>query len=100
MIIFYITCKDKKEAEAISRHLLSSKLVACTNSFPITSMYFWNNKLETGKEHVLLAKTLKTKAELVEKEVKTIHSYECPCIIQIEANANEEFTNYLKKSLN
>ena len=97
MLLLYITCKDKKEAEAISRHLVNAKLVACTNYFPIMSMYLWNDKLENSKEYVVIAKTVKKNIEMIEKEVKSIHSYECPCILRIEAEANEEFENWVKK---
>ncbi len=96
MIITYITCKNKAEAEKIANHLLKKKLIACANIFPINSLYKWKGKLQKDKEFVLLAKTQKNKSLSLEKEVRGIHSYEIPCILQINAKANKEFGEWLK----
>ena len=45
MIVCYVTCKNKTEAKKISKHLLNKKLVACSNMFPVSSMYWWNKKI-------------------------------------------------------
>ena len=99
MIITYITCKNKAEAEKIANHLLKKKLIACANIFPINSLYKWKGKLQKDKEFVLLAKTQKNKSLSLEKEVRGIHSYEIPCILQINAKANKEFGEWLKNEL-
>ena len=95
MILNYITCKNKAEARKIANELLKRKLIACANIFPIDSIYRWKGKLESDKEVVLLAKTNKN----IEKEVKKLHSYECPCIIKINATANKEYTSWLNAQL-
>jgi len=95
MIINYITCKNKAEAKKIANQLLKKKLIACANIFPIDSLYKWKGKLQTDKEAVLLVKTTKN----IEKEVKKLHSYECPCIIRINAAANKGFTDWLNAEL-
>ena len=99
MIIFYITCKNKAEAEKISFHLIKQKLIACANIFPINSLYKWKGKLQKDKEYVLLAKTIKTKVKQVEKEVKKIHSYDIPCIIKKEVTANKEYLRWIKNEI-
>ena len=99
MIIIYITCKNKSEAEKIANHLLKNKLIACANIFPINSLYKWKGKLQKDKEYVLLAKTLKSKAKEVEKEVKKIHSYDIPCIIKKEVTANKEYMRWIKNEV-
>lgn len=97
--LFYIPCKNKSEAEKIANNLLKNRLIACANIFPINSLYRWKEKLQKDKEYVLLAKTIKTKAKQVEKEVKKIHSYDIPCIIQKEATANKEFMRWTKNEI-
>jgi len=42
----YITCGSKKEAEKIAEALVTEKLAACVNYFPINSVYIWKDKLE------------------------------------------------------
>ncbi len=39
--LFYVTCKDKQEAESIAKTLLEEKLVACANIFPEMESFFW-----------------------------------------------------------
>jgi len=99
MIIFYIVCKDSNEAKSISNSLLKKKLVACTNFFPMNSMYHWEGKIVNDNEFVLIAKTSENNKEIVEKEVLKMHSYSIPCIISFKVDANESYLNWLNKEL-
>jgi periplasmic divalent cation tolerance protein len=99
MILTYITCKNKKEAEKIANHLLKNKLIACANIFPVNSLYRWKGKLQKDKEFVLIAKNIKTKAKQVENAVKKIHSYDIPCIIQKEVTANKEYVRWIQDEI-
>lgn len=97
MILIYITCKDKNEANKISRELINKKLAACTNFFPIESMYRWKGKIVNDKEIVLIVKTQNKNYKKIKELIKKLHSYECPCIIKINAKANKEFENWVKE---
>ena len=97
MISVYITCKDKKEAIKISKHLLKKRLIACSNIFPIKSMYWWNKKIVNDNEIVILAKTTNKNYEKIKKEVKKLHSYDIPCILKINIKANKEYEKWVKK---
>ena len=99
MTLVYITCKNKKEAEKISKHLLVKRLIACANIFPIKTMYWWNNKIINDKENVIIAKTSNKNFKKLEIEVKKIHSYEIPCILKLDAIANEEYEDWVKKEI-
>jgi len=96
MNIFYITCKNKAEAKKISRKLLDKKLIACSNIFPIESMYRWKKKLQNDKEVALLLKT-KEGFNTIKKEVKKLHSYEIPFIGMIKVKVNKEYLKWLKE---
>jgi len=99
MILFYITCKNKKEAEFISEILLKKKLVACTNYFKINSMYHWKKRLVRDNEFVLIAKTTEKNTINIEKEVLKIHSYSVPCIIRLNTDANKAYLNWLNSEV-
>ena len=99
MVILYVTCKNSKEAEKITFHLLTKRLIACANIFPIKSMYWWNGKIAKGKEHVIIAKTTANNLKKAEKEIKRMHSYKVPCILSINASANKEYLDWLKKEI-
>tara|TARA_Y100000031_G_scaffold121956_1_gene136612 strand:+ start:149 stop:451 length:303 start_codon:yes stop_codon:yes gene_type:complete len=95
MTIVYITCKDGKEAVKISKHLLEKRLIACSNMFPIRSMYWWGGKMQDDKEVVIIAKTLGKNYDKIKEEVSKIHSYDVPCILKIDAEANESYDKWV-----
>lgn len=82
-IIVYTTTSGKKEAETIAKTLVSERLVACVNYFPIKSTYAWNGRLVHEKEYILLSKTVKKKLPKIIKKIRELHSYALPAIIAI-----------------
>ena len=99
MTLVYITCKDEKEAENISMHLLKKRLIACANIFPIRSMYWWQGKIINEKENVIIAKTNNKNFKKIMVEVKKIHSYQIPCILKINTTANKEYEDWANKEI-
>lgn len=100
MILIYITCKDKKEARKIGLYLVEKRLAACCNIFPIESICRWNKKIVSGKEEVLIVKTLKNNFEKIEKEIKKLHSYKTPCIFEIAlGRVNKDYLKWLEKEV-
>lgn len=95
----YVTAKNKSEAQRISARLLQQKLIACANIFPIKSMYWWKGKIVGGKEAVLIVKTMKNKIAVVKKEIEKMHSYEIPCIAEIEVKVNEKYGKWLEEQI-
>ncbi|MBW2970541.1 divalent-cation tolerance protein CutA [Candidatus Woesearchaeota archaeon] len=97
MITVYITCSDHKEAKRISLHLLEKKMVACANLFPITSFYWWKNKIQQSGETVILAKAPERNFKEIEKEVKKLHSYKVPCICAWKAaHVNKDYSDWVE----
>jgi periplasmic divalent cation tolerance protein len=80
----YMTAGNKEEARNIGKELVASKLAACVNILDnMNSVYMWDGKVQEDAEVVLIAKTTQERVpELVEK-VKSIHSYDCPCIVSL-----------------
>ena len=99
MTLVYITCKNQEEAEKISMRLLKKRLIVCANIFPIKSMYRWKGKIENQKEFVMLAKTLEKNFVKIQEEVSKLHSYEIPCVLRIDAEANEGYDKWVKGEL-
>ena len=94
-IFVYITNPTKKEAEKIARHLLEKRLIACANIFPIESFYWWKKKIESGKEFVLIGKTIEKKYQKIIGEVEKNHSYSVPCIVKLPVEFNEKYGKWL-----
>jgi periplasmic divalent cation tolerance protein len=80
----YMTAGSKAEAQKIGNALVKSQLAACVNILDnMQSIYRWEGKLQQDSEVVLIAKTIESLvAQLIEK-VKSLHSYDCPCIVSL-----------------
>ncbi len=96
-ILFYVTCKDKDEAKSIAKKLLEEKLIACANIFPeIDSFFWWQQKIDSAKEVPMILKTKKTLSKEVITKIKELHSYECPCIVEIPITGGyKEFLKWI-----
>lgn len=101
MILVYITCSSPEEAKKIGMHLLEKRLCGCINIIPgMNSVYFWppkTGKFEEEHETILIVKTLDKKFADVEREVKTIHASDTPCIIAIPVtNVSKKYYEWIK----
>lgn len=95
----YITHPNEAVAKEISDRLISEKIVACANIFPIESAYWWKGKIEKEGEFVSLVKTRKSHFDRLQIRVKELHPYETPCIMATEVWANEEYERWIEDSV-
>lgn len=101
MSLFYIPCPNDQVAESISLKLLENKLIACANTIPgVKSFYWWENKIETTTEVVLLLKTDTKFKSSIEEFLKKNHPYSVFCLLEIDPKSiNQEYLNWLNSSL-
>lgn len=98
--IVYIPCSSINEAKSIAKELLKSKLIACANIHESVSLFFWEGKLQETKEYVIMAKTIAKISKKLEQKIKSLHSYDCPCIISFEnVTTNKEFMLWCEREL-
>ena len=96
MMIVYLTTQNVEDAKEISRHLLKKKLVACTNIFPIESMYAWKGEIQEDMEFVVLLKTKDENYDKIEKEIKKTHKYDTPAIYSWKADKiNKKYSDWI-----
>jgi periplasmic divalent cation tolerance protein len=100
-ISVYITVKDKEEGKKIARQLLEKRLIACANIIEnIASLYWWKGEIQEEEEAVIIAKSSSEKFPEIELEVRSCHSYECPCIISWPIiNGSDDYLKWLKENL-
>jgi periplasmic divalent cation tolerance protein len=62
----------------------------------MNSMYWWNGKIEDDNEAVIIAKTKGSLLNELITEVKSVHSYSCPCIVALPVlNGNKDFLDWI-----
>jgi periplasmic divalent cation tolerance protein len=90
-VFVYSTFPDETAARHVAQTLVSAKLAACVNiSAPMTSVYEWQGKLETGAE---VAAFIKTRRALVEKVIaaaRPLHPYSVPCFLVLPIECGNE----------
>jgi periplasmic divalent cation tolerance protein len=78
-VLVLVTAPDLKTARALAQAALSAKLIACANLVPkIESHYWWQGKIESGAEVLLILKTQKSKLAALEKLILAEHPYDTP----------------------
>ena len=98
-ILIYITHANESDAEKVANLLVEKKFVACSNIFPITSAYWWQGAVQNEKEWVSIVKTIPENWEALKSKVAEIHPYDVPCIMKINVEANEEYEQWIKNSV-
>ncbi len=83
-MLVYVVCGSEEEALAISRTLVEERLAACTNVWPLRSVYTWQGELRQDVEVTLLIKTVSSRVGEVSDRVRALHSYELPCVLTLE----------------
>lgn len=93
--IILCTCPDFAAAKKIADLLIEKRLAACVNILPgITSVYRWQNKIETAQEVLLLIKSRPDQYSNIESVIKQAHPYELPEIISV--SVENGLPGYLK----
>lgn len=83
-IVVLCTCPDNTSARQLAQTLLSEKLAACVNLIPqVTSLYYWQGKLEESQEVQLVIKTRRTMFGVLQERLLALHPYEVPEILAL-----------------
>ncbi len=96
-IVVFITTKDAEEAEKISQTLVKRRLAACVNIVPaVSSRFWWQDKLDTAQESLLIVKTRDALLPEIIKSVKKLHSYSVPEIIALPVvGGNADYLDWI-----
>ena len=97
--LVYMTAGSIEEAKSIGQILVVQNLVACVNLLEnMTSIYKWEEKLEESQEVIMIAKTRKTLMPKLIETVKSRHSYDCPCILELPIQGgNPDFLSWIER---
>ncbi len=100
-IIIFTTVPSMQVGDSIASKLVERKLVACVNILPkMTSIYYWDNKINNDDEFLLIIKTAEHLEQEVYEFIRDNHSYEVPEIITIDIkNIDKKYAEWLNSNI-
>ena len=98
-LLVYMTAPDKGSALSWCETLVRERLAACANIMDgVSSMYWWQGKLETANETVCILKTVQSRFPALMARAKELHSYETPCVVALPlTDGLPDFMNWIRE---
>ncbi|GAG10655.1 unnamed protein product [marine sediment metagenome] len=96
-IVVFITTATAEEAQRIANILVSGRKAACVNIVPqVHSRFWWQGKIDSADEALLVVKTKAALLDEIIKLVKENHSYEVPEIVALPiVGGNPDYLKWL-----
>ncbi|SDU09764.1 divalent cation tolerance protein [Verrucomicrobium sp. GAS474] len=83
-ILVMVTVPSAAVGKKLGKKLVKERLAACVQVVPgLTSIYRWEGKIETSKEHLLLLKSADELWPSLQAAVRENHPYDCPEIVAV-----------------
>ncbi len=100
-VVILITAANIAEAQRISRRLLQEKKAACVNIISgVDSLFWWNDKLNSAHESLMVVKTKARLLPEIINLVKREHSYAVPEIIALPViGGNPDYLGWIDKEV-
>lgn len=87
-LFLYVPIDTKNNATTLSEKLIEKKLAACVNIIDsITSIYYWQDKIEKSSECIMLIKTSTHVAARAKKLIARNHPYDIHCIAELSIDS-------------
>ncbi|TBR36770.1 MULTISPECIES: divalent-cation tolerance protein CutA [Dyella] len=84
VLLCYCTCPDTNAAALLAEALVGEHLAACVNRLPgISSTYFWEGRVVTDSEVLLLIKTTEDRFDALRQRLLELHPYRLPELIAV-----------------
>jgi periplasmic divalent cation tolerance protein len=78
-VAVFVTVPDRAIGREIARAALESRNCACAQILSgLESHYWWQGRLEIGREWLVLFKTTRSRLAALEKSVLALHPYDTP----------------------
>jgi periplasmic divalent cation tolerance protein len=83
-VLLIVTAADRAEAERLGEALVEKRMAACGSVIPmIHSFFHWEGRLQREHEALLIVKTTSELSLAAQAELKSMHSYDNPEILEI-----------------
>jgi periplasmic divalent cation tolerance protein len=100
-IVVLVTAPDLKTARKLAKAALQARLAACANLVPrIESHYWWQGRLESSAEVLILFKTIASQAASLERLILANHPYDTPEFIVLQiAGGNRRYLAWISENV-
>ncbi len=101
MRVVLCTCPPDKASELAER-LVGERLAACVNVVPgLTSVYWWEGKVQKGGESLLILKTPALRVEALKARLLQLHPYSVPEFLAFEvAERHGPYADWVRREAN
>ncbi len=98
-VVVLVTASSEEESEAIAAALLEQKKAACVSIVPgVVSRFWWQGKLDSARESLLVIKTRAALVPEVTSTVKKLHSYTVPEVLALPVVAgNPDYLDWVDR---
>jgi len=98
-VVVFVTTSSEEEAEKIASLLLEQRKAACVSVIPrVRSRFWWQGKLDSAQESLLIIKTRAPLIPEITDIVKKTHSYTVPEIVALPIVAgNQDYLDWVDK---
>lgn len=99
--VVFVTTPNRRISENLSKNLVKKKLAACVNILPgVKSRYWWNGKIVTAREELLVLKTHQARLSPLIHWVKENHPYKvCEVVAWPLSAGNKDYFKWISQSL-
>jgi len=100
-VVLFITTANAEEAQRITNVLLKERKAACVNIVPrISSLFWWQGKLDSAEESLLIIKTKASVLDEIVDLVKEHHSYSIPEVIALPIiGGNQDYLKWVGREV-
>jgi periplasmic divalent cation tolerance protein len=95
ILLFYVPCGSKDDAENLVTKLLDMGMIACGNVIASDSLFVWDGNINKENEWVGILKTLPSMEQIVDKQIEMLHAYQTSAIIRWSARCNAAYFDWL-----
>jgi periplasmic divalent cation tolerance protein len=90
-VFVYVTTTSPEEARKLGHLAVENRLAACVNILPpAESIYRWEDKIQTERETVFIAKTTEERFGALKELILANHRYTNPCVVALPVEQGAE----------
>ena len=99
-VVVFSTLPADRDAAVLAAALVEARVAACVNILsPVTSVYRWQDGVETAREHKIVIKTTRSRVPELWEKMRSLHPYDVPEFIVLPiVDGNDAYLSWIGES--